>query len=48
MRNWLKWVIHNCAAHPLLVLFPPVGLWVHDLTIVDRVEKEAENHATPV
>jgi hypothetical protein len=45
MRNWIKWVIHNLISHPLLVLWPPLGVWLHDRTITDKVEGEAENHA---
>lgn len=25
-------VVHNCIAHPLLVLCPPVGNWLHEAT----------------
>lgn len=28
----VRWVIHNLFAHPLLVLFPPLGEWLHDRT----------------
>lgn len=28
-----KWWIHNLIAHPLLVLCPPLGEWLHDRTI---------------
>lgn len=31
-----KWAIHNLVAHPLLVLIPPVGRILHDLTIDPR------------
>jgi hypothetical protein len=27
-----RWVLHNLVAHPLLVLFPPLGEWLHDHT----------------
>lgn len=26
-------VVHNLLAHPLLVLCPPLGEWLHDRTI---------------
>ncbi len=26
------WLVHNLVAHPLLVLCPPVGEWLHDRT----------------
>lgn len=26
------WVVHNCVAHPLLVVWPRVGEWLHDWT----------------
>lgn len=28
----LHWVIHNVIAHPLLVICPPLGAWIHDNT----------------
>lgn len=28
----MTWLIHNLVAHPLLVLCPPIGEWLHDLT----------------
>ena len=28
-----RWVVHNLVAHPLLVLFPPLGEWLHDRTM---------------
>jgi hypothetical protein len=28
----IRWAVHNCVAHPLLVLCPPLGWWLHDLT----------------
>lgn len=32
----LRWlvghVVHNVVAHPLLVLCPPLGEWLHDKT----------------
>lgn len=28
----LKWWTHNLVAHPLLVLCPPLGAWLHDRT----------------
>ena len=27
-----RWWVHNLVAHPLLVLCPPVGEWLHDRT----------------
>lgn len=27
-----RWWVHNLVAHPLLVLCPPVGLWLHERT----------------
>ena len=27
-----RWRVHNLVAHPLLVLCPPVGEWLHDRT----------------
>lgn len=32
MRRWLVFAAHNLIAHPLLVLCPPVGRFVHDIT----------------
>ncbi len=29
-RRW--WALHNLVAHPLLVLCPPLGAWLHDET----------------
>lgn len=29
----LKWWTHNLIAHPLLVLCPPLGRWLHERTI---------------
>lgn len=28
----LRWWVHNIVAHPLLVLCPPLGEWLHDRT----------------
>lgn len=28
-----RWAVHNVVAHPLLVLWPSVGRWLHDRTI---------------
>lgn len=28
-----RWWIHNLVAHPLLVLCPPLGRWLHERTI---------------
>ena len=28
----LRWILHNIVAHPLMVLLPPLGEWLHDLT----------------
>ena len=27
-----RWWVHNLVAHPLLVLWPRVGVWLHDRT----------------
>lgn len=27
-----KWAIHNLVAHPLLVLWPRLGEWLHERT----------------
>lgn len=27
-----RWVVHNLIAHPLLVLWPRLGEWLHDAT----------------
>jgi hypothetical protein len=27
-----RWWVHNLVAHPLLVLCPPVGEWLHERT----------------
>lgn len=27
-----RWWVHNLVAHPLLVLCPPAGEWLHDRT----------------
>lgn len=32
MAERVRWWIHNLVAHPLLVLCPPLGRWVHDAT----------------
>lgn len=29
--SW-RWIIHNVVAHPLLVICPPLGEWLHDRT----------------
>jgi len=29
----MAWLVHNLIAHPLLVLCPPVGRWLHDATV---------------
>lgn len=31
-RRRHRWWAHNLIAHPLLVLCPPVGAWLHDRT----------------
>jgi hypothetical protein len=31
-RGRLSWWIHNLVAHPLLVLWPRLGEWLHGLT----------------
>lgn len=31
-----RWVVHNVVAHPLLVLCPPLGEWLHDRTLPDE------------
>lgn len=31
--RWWRRVVHNVIAHPLLVLCPPLGEWLHDRTI---------------
>lgn len=35
-----RWVVHNTVAHPLLVLCPPVGEWLHDRTIPTDAGRE--------
>jgi hypothetical protein len=32
MHAWLSRLVHNVIAHPLLVLCPPLGEWLHDRT----------------
>lgn len=32
LRRWLSRFVHNVVAHPLLVLCPPLGEWLHDRT----------------
>lgn len=32
MRAWLSRFVHNVVAHPLLVLCPPLGEWLHART----------------
>lgn len=32
MGGRARWVVHNLVAHPLLVLCPPLGRWLHDRT----------------
>jgi hypothetical protein len=32
MKRRLRFAVHNVIAHPLLVLCPPVGRWLHDKT----------------
>lgn len=27
-----RWIVHNLIAHPMLILFPPLGEWLHDRT----------------
>lgn len=34
-RGW--WVVHNLVAHPMLVLCPRIGEWLHDYT-AERME----------
>lgn len=29
--EWVR-IVHNVVAHPLLVICPPIGEWLHDLT----------------
>lgn len=29
----MKWWVHNLVAHPLLVLCPPLGEWLHERTL---------------
>lgn len=31
----LSWWAHNLIAHPLLVLWPRLGAWLHDRTAPD-------------
>ena len=31
-KSRFKWWTHNVLAHPLLVLCPPAGRWLHDRT----------------
>lgn len=28
----MRWFVHNVIAHPLLVLCPPIGRFLHDIT----------------
>lgn len=28
----LCWIAHNCVAHPLMVLWPRLGAWLHGWT----------------
>lgn len=35
MKRW--WIAHNLIAHPLLVLWPRLGAWLHDYT-AERME----------
>ena len=32
MKRHIQWWIHNLVAHPLLVLCPPLGRWLHERT----------------
>lgn len=32
MRRFVSRFVHNVVAHPLLVLCPPLGQWLHDRT----------------
>ncbi len=32
MGERCTWVLHNLVAHPLLVVCPPLGRWLHDAT----------------
>lgn len=32
MRRWFSRFVHNVIAHPLLILCPPLGEWLHDRT----------------
>lgn len=32
MTERFRWAVHNIVAHPLLVLCPPLGEWLHELT----------------
>ena len=28
----LRWALHNLVAHPMLVLCPPIGEWLHEIS----------------
>ncbi len=30
--SWFWYALHNLVAHPLLVLCPPLGEWLHEAT----------------
>lgn len=32
MSGWLSRFLHNVVAHPLLIICPPLGEWLHERT----------------
>lgn len=41
----MRWFVHNVIAHPLLVLCPPLGWRLHDLTAPPDVAEPNEAQA---
>ena len=37
-----RWWLHNLVAHPLLVLWPRLGNWLHDRTIPAQAPQQTE------
>ena len=39
MSERTKRAVHNVVAHPLLVIWPRVGEWLHERTVPDMTER---------
>lgn len=45
-NNSWAWVVHNLVAHPLMVLWPKVGEWLHEFT-ASFMDEEVDNTTEP-